>query len=320
MLRVLNNEANNANVQDCSRCRLASHCWRVNDLSHQQIATNLLVCRIKLGVNVEESWDALFELYAHKIYKIAKIVRKGDLYNTPVDEYVAEIKAVMISAINDYQMGDKTHPAAWLFQLHVGAVERWKRAMYQRRDVRRKHATVLIGATPGQMDEENAVYDAIHAGNASAIEDTDEEEERSETYAAVINVIQDGHTLTTAEYRVARMALDHQMRSLRDDSDYIRRATGLSPRGLSLQLSALSRKIASRSGQLDAIAAKLGVTVEEETRKHRAARLHGISTPLTDAERQQILKVRGRDRDLALVYGVDPKTIWSLRKQKASRA
>ena len=183
--------------------------------------------------------------------------------------------------------------------------------------MRRKHETVLIPATPGQVDEEYLHIDAAHTASQDPVED---EGPSADALRDVLGVINDGFTLTAREYRTVRMAIEHHTRNLKPDADYVKRATGLPLRGLSLQLTLLSKKLALRSGRLDAIADRLGLTIDEETKVLRRRRLRGLAAPLTERERQQILHTRGAsDRDFAMIYGVDPKTIWVLRR-KAGRA
>lgn len=306
-------------VQDCSRCRLATHCWR--PLSVDQTIANLLVCRLKRGIDVEASWAAFLELIEPKLYRETKRLLAGDVnYGTREErraDFLADLQIAVVEALRSYQLGDRSHPLAWLFQPRLGAVPRLMRGTWQKRDVRRRYSTTPFDASPASQD---MVYLTLAESQNDDDGVTDHDLEVATVLAEFNEIAEDGRTLSTAEYRAYRLAVDNLHRPLKDDAAYAQRVTRTSLRGLRLRLESIVRKILEVSGRIDDVAVRVQVTIPAEVRASRRSRAYGAVISISESERTLVLSRPDiADRDWAILLGVDAKTIWVLRRTAARR-
>lgn len=304
--------------QDCARCRLATHCWR--PLSVDQTVANLLVCRLKRGIDPERSWQAFLALIQPKLLTETKRLLAGDVHYGTREErradFLADLHIAVIEALRSYQLGDRSHPLAWLFQPRLGAVPRMLRGTWQKRDVRRRYSTTPFDSSPASQD---MTYLTLAESENDEDGVTEHDLEVATVLGEFVEIAEDGRTLTTAEYRAYRLAVDNLHRPLKDDTPYAQRVTRTSLRGLRLRLESITRKILEVSGRIEDVAQRVQVTLPDAVREARRARAHGAVMPISDAERQL---VRERpdvaDRDWAILLGVDAKTIWVLRRARGT--
>lgn len=300
--------------QDCARCRLATHCWR--PLSVDQTVANILVCRLKRGIDPERSWQAFLQLIQPKLLNETKRLLAGDVNYGTRDErradFMADLHIAVIEALRSYQLGDRSHPLAWLFQPRLGAVPRMLRGTWQKRDVRRRYSTTPFDSSPASQD---MTYVTLSESESDEDGVTEHDLEVAAVLAEFVEIAEDGKTLTTAEYRAYRIAVDNLHRPLKDDAAYAQRVTRTSLRGLRLKLESITRKILEVSGRIDDVALRVQVVLPETVRTARKARANGAVLPISDLERDLVRqRADVADRDWAILLGVDAKTIWVLRR------
>lgn len=199
--------------QDCAHCRGLRTCWD-SRLTPKGIVVNLLVCRLKRGIAKEKSTGTLLTLIQPKIRMIARRIQSpNDLASR--QDLERDIQSVIVeSLLTKYILGDYIHPLRWLFSQPHGAVTRWA-ARYAKRQRREANAVVRYG-TDTDFDSTLIALNylasdrRILSGPATRVRDVLEYDPQLEEHARaarVAAVVDDGHTLTTDEYRVLSFCL-----------------------------------------------------------------------------------------------------------------
>lgn len=178
--------------QNCGACANSINCW-VEGLDKKYIISNLLVCRIKRGIKVEQSTKLLLKMLRPKFKKLAKEAIK----NSSIDlaTAIADHESLAIESITHrYVMGEIAYPFHYLFGFPNGILRRYAHS-YARKTREFQDRHVLERATETRLETDVA-------------EDPYEEQETEATRAAR-DVIEDGVTLNTLEYRVMTFCMQN---------------------------------------------------------------------------------------------------------------
>lgn len=214
--------------QDCARCRSLGACWD-RRLDSYGIAVNLLVCRLRQNIERDRSTRLLCRMLEPKLIQVAQTV-VGQVGSTvSVRELVLEQQSVMVeSLLTQYVLGDFLHPLHWLFGNPNGAITRWA-LHYIRVAVREAQTTYhydssplragIGGWEPGHSsDFEDRLTQVNHAASGNRVSqgppdlaenavEYDETAQEHERGAAILDVVDDGVTLSLAEYRIVAFCL-----------------------------------------------------------------------------------------------------------------
>lgn len=201
-------------AQDCSVCQNLNQCWKPKQVASAQklIISNLLVCRLKRGIDVNRTTRAFLSLIQPGTRKIAKYVATRT--NARFAQVVTELESIAIEAIlTDYVMGEIISPLPWLFQHRRGCLRLWAlrtvRAYErdQQRMVSYSRKTELVdgrtfesGNSRRQVSPENFIV-------RSPYDDPSDDRLMSDRCQHALELVEDGKTLTAAEYRAFRFCL-----------------------------------------------------------------------------------------------------------------
>lgn len=195
-LRVLTPEPEEQK-QDCGACRNQPNCFAKN-IKEEHIITNMLVCRIKRGIDVNRSSKLFLQLVRPKLKNLAKAAVRGA--NIDIETALFDLEAQTIEYIqHHYVMGEIAYPLHYLFGQPNGVVRHF--ANNYARKARRYEAHHVFDdgdEVAGNTKNEEVVYPEV-----------EREEPETEATRAARDVLDDGVTLTLTEYRVAKFCLSN---------------------------------------------------------------------------------------------------------------
>lgn len=194
-------------VQDCSTCRNQHNCWATQDIDGRML--NMLVCRLQRGIDRNKTAKSILVMLRPKLRKISHWVSSRT--NTPREEVLREVESRVIEQLlTTYIVGELVPPVVWLFHQKYGGIRHWamqvvgraarERSIYLSYDARNeeefedKVQGLNVVSTDGWVRSTSATPEPYDA-------DVDVQ------IAHAITLIDDGRTLSTAEYRVLRFHL-----------------------------------------------------------------------------------------------------------------
>lgn len=179
--------------QDCSSCRNRGNCWAPN-IKEEHIMTNLLVCRIKRGIEVNRSSKMLLTMLRPKLRTLARFALRGT--NITMDVIMADLESATIEALmKNYVMGEIAYPLHYLFG-HPNGVIRHYANNYGKKARKYQEAHYLVASALDLIDAQTSLtYNGELQGNDKA--------------TRAREVIEDGMTLSAVEYRVIKFCLDN---------------------------------------------------------------------------------------------------------------
>lgn len=217
-------------VQNCSECAHLVKCrWRRtpagNPLSDRNDTINLLVCRIKLGINRDQSTTSLLQLFKPGMVNLVSYAKKRtNSARINFDDMVMEMQSFTIESIlNKYRIGELNPITNFLFDLKSGYLTKWAK-WYVTRATRFDIRHQLMGASPYGEGDDSAddyldnIYDGAEVSHSTSPvrELVDEsyveayENEDTRTMAQeVMEIIDDGVTLNANEHRVLKFCLQN---------------------------------------------------------------------------------------------------------------
>ena len=152
--------------------------------------TNLLVCRLKRGIEVNRSTRMLLSMLRPKLRALARFAIRGT--SLELDLVVAELESATIEALlKNYVMGEIAYPLHYLFG-HPNGVIRHYANNYAKKARRYEDTYTIVSNLAEQIKD---AYEIEH-----------EEEDTKRTRIAR-DVLEDGITLNVVEYRVMKFCL-----------------------------------------------------------------------------------------------------------------
>ena len=174
---------------------LTSNCW-MKGIKEEHIITNLLVCRIKRGIEVTKSAKLFLEMVRPALMKAAKKAIQGT--NIDMATAMTDFESKTIEYLqNLYVMGDRAYPMHFLFGLPNGYIRRFANN-YAKKTRRYEAMEHLL------LDDKSRNQIERHEEHTQ----TEEETETAETKVAR-EVIEDGISLTLHEYRILKFCLSN---------------------------------------------------------------------------------------------------------------
>jgi hypothetical protein len=332
--------------QDCSTCRNMHACWK-RDIEDQAIITNLLVCRIKRGIEREKATRVFLKLIRPKLLRMGKWVatRTG----MPLRDAVAEMESVAVeSLIRDYSMGERVPPIVWLFNEKLGSVRHWAvRTVAVARKQRSRclsyggigseanvQATSDSGTDIADLETRLIRLNYIATGNrvhSAPPGIADEPEARNgdieELCARALEIVHDGQTLPVTEYRILKFymmnARENEQRMLDWVHKHMCGVLGLQTQSVSRLYGLAYRRLLDAVGLSKQYLAKRGIKTNIPKRRSDSE----SRSWLTADEIIETLRVVDEAKtngdatyiDIAWALGMTDMTLLNVRKRYAGK-
>ena len=225
--------------QKCGACRYAAKCYSTKT-SPRNVVINILACRIRIGVERNESSKLLLAMIRPSLVKLVSDARSrvgGGFID--IDSLLLDLESRVIECLlseDGYRIGETAYLTEYLFghNPRTGWVRKWilwgyskdqrfykKHTLYNRRDdgddesSRDNIAAKASGdRTYVWMSSPNNTMSAAGSRSVSdAVEDYElsksEGDDNADAIHAIKGIIDDGITLNTNEYRVISFCLAH---------------------------------------------------------------------------------------------------------------
>lgn len=173
-------------VQDCQRCNHVSKCWHA---STNNVTLNLLTCRIQYGIKEDNSLKHFFAMIKPKLQKVTKHYSNVVWADFEVyEENIAEMQAAIYDAVKtSYRVSSVLYITPYLFNFPAGVISRWLR---------------------NKISASLKYYKAHYLTDTISCDIQETEEMMYDDYIyAVKDLIEDGVTLTTDEYRILKFLM-----------------------------------------------------------------------------------------------------------------
>lgn len=336
-------------AQDCAGCPQLNKCWDLSASPNEStLVINLLVCRIKRGIHVNRSTKLLLRLLRPKLVKIAQWVQGAvQPFHVDFEELILELESVCIERIIvDYDMAGRAWPLHYLFG-HPSGIRGW--AMKYANNVRREAYThYQYGASSDEpfedvtMDLESRLTraNAIATGGRiktlpQTCEAVDLEEEldarhERQRLGTVLEAVDDGVSLTLAEYRVMQFCLanantfDNARSLVTGLHGFLADHAGIQRKTISKYYRSAGYKLAHAADVTHSTLSARGVHAPRVNVERRTRWLHGLIDPQNDRLAPEeiydlIQTVDSLDgatlADICWAYGVSDRTYYKLRSR-----
>lgn len=189
-------------LQDCGSCRNQPNCWKFG-IKEEHVISNMLVCRIKRGIDVNSSAKLFLQMMRPILKKFAKQAIRGT--HIDAETALADLESQTIEYLQHfYVMGEIAYPLHYLFGQPNGVIRHFANN-YARKTRRYEETHVLDLDFP----------DAAETPDENAVRPDAEDESETEATRAAREVIDDGITLTLPEYRVLKFCLSNAIEAKR---------------------------------------------------------------------------------------------------------
>lgn len=212
--------------QNCCECRHINKCrsrYTVNrkPLSDRNDMINLLVCRLQLGINANESAQTLLQLFKPgMINLITSARRRASSVNINFVDMLADMQSYTIECIlTKYKIGELNPITNFLFDIKTGYLPKWTQ-FYIAKHKRIMSRYALAGISPFQEESDTERHIPMH-GNThcdtygelippeAVADEIDLDDDKNSVTNKILSMVNDGVTLTTNEYRVFKFCLDN---------------------------------------------------------------------------------------------------------------
>lgn len=213
-------------AQNCSQCWNFHVCWD-RKASARIIQTNLLVCRLKRGIDVNRTTRMLLDMLRPKLLRTVQSIRyMAAGAEVDGDTVLADVESTVVEMLlRHWILGELAFPLHYLFGIQSGVMNRWARAYAAR--LRRTAGRETVEIQEGDLVDDGAGYDD-RAAKARVL-------------------IHDGVTLSTLEFRVLHFMIEHAEPGKRPNTaslTFLERTTGLSRAALNDIFATAARRIA----------------------------------------------------------------------------
>lgn len=213
-------------TQTCTTCAHLSKCWSLNTnkgkpISTQNVTINILICRLQLGINRNQAAANILKIFRPGMIKlISHVKQSGGAMHMDMDQLLLDMQSTAIEYLmRDYKIGDRGRATPYLFDPHQGFLTKWVKWVTSKN--RRFYSNHELYA-PNSESEDGEGYDpeggsqGTSTGWSAVFETTDSvryspyvelERQTSDLSQIVSNIIDDGQTLNSNEYRVIKFCL-----------------------------------------------------------------------------------------------------------------
>lgn len=325
--------------QDCARCPQLRKCWNLgSNPSDSALAINLLVCRLKLGIDTNRTTKTLLRLLRPKVIKTAQWMHRTIGPSSPnIDELVGEIEtAVVMYLLQHYEMGEVAWPLHYLFAYPSGVIRGW--AMNFTNKVRRYsqiHQSYGLADDPGYdleakvaMQNARVTSQKVQSTPMSATYIDDEALDRRAEHSVIdrgVAAADDGVTLSLSEFRVMRFCMtnadtEHARSPVSGLHTWLANHTNVKRSTVTKYYRQGGYRVVEAVGKTDEVLAARGVRARRINKARRTRWLHGATTStdrltadeihglLTEAQRENVTL-----NDVCWAYGVSQRGYSKLR-------
>ena len=218
-------------LQNCQTCTSQGKCLGIitntgKPISTSNVMINLLICRIQLGINVDKSVALLLKLLRPgMVGLISHMKQAGNTPGIDMEQLLTEMQSTAIEyLLYDYKIGDRGRATPYLFDPHQGFLTKWIKWMIGKNRRFYSHHELYDpnGSTNIDYDEDphyqtqwtsqdsgGNSWDSIMEGSGSEKYDpySSDESEESNQSQEILNIIEDGYTVNSNEYRVIKYCL-----------------------------------------------------------------------------------------------------------------
>lgn len=290
--------------QNCSFCPLLQRC-QGEPASADWRAINSLVCRLKLGIEVDTATRALLDLLRPKILNTAQFIERGI---APIklerDTIIRDLEsAIIMDLIKRYRLGDRAYPLTYLFgprgSIYGFALKyiEENNAYYEKHTY---HQPLKFEDFEDYLTQLNAIESMptlpLQYGNAGN-EVEPETNSFDDIITDVMNFVHDGHTLTLPQYRIMsfclRNANTNAVNPTRNLHAYLAGIFGVARILVSRHYMTAARKLIERVGQGAKFLARRGITVGATAaeRRNKWAKGQSFSQGLSPEDDIQLAKL-----------------------------
>lgn len=218
--------------QTCTICPHIAKCWPTHTntgkpVSTQNVVINILICRLQLGIDRDQSAANLLKLLRPGMIRLISHVRQqGNTPGIDMEQLLHDMQSTTIEYLMwDYKIGDRGRATPYLFDPHQGFLTKWVKWIVgkNRRFYSHHELHSPIGnetSDEGEMDfdpgdvggsqaDGGGSWSALMEGSGSMQYDPNAEYDNGESEMSrqVMSIIEDGATLNSNEYRVIKFCM-----------------------------------------------------------------------------------------------------------------
>lgn len=218
--------------QTCPTCPHQAKCWAVSTntgkpVSTQNVLINILICRLQLNIQRDKAAANLLQLLRPGMIRLISHVRQtGNTPGIDIDQLLTDMQSTTIEyLLYDYKIGDRGRATPYLFDPHQGFLTKWVKWIVGKNRRFYSHHE-LFNPNPddsayGNDDDsgyqtgwtsaggDGGSWGAILEGNSNLRYDPYAERESDDSLMGkqVTEIIDDGVTLNSNEYRVIKFCM-----------------------------------------------------------------------------------------------------------------
>lgn len=211
-------------------------------VKEEHIVSNMLVCRIKRGIDINRSSRLFLQMFEPKLRDLAAYAVKGSSIDPAIA--LADLQSQTILRLQHYYvMGEKAYPLHYLFGTPNGHIVRYAGAYAK--SAREYEDTYALRDPRGKIrrvdEEENLPEDEWAAPV------TEPEETETDLTRTARDILEDGVTFTLQEYRILKFCLANAgdaKRPLHGLHIYLERVLGIKRAKITRSWQDVSQKLA----------------------------------------------------------------------------
>lgn len=201
--------------QNCGSCRYVTKCYAKN-ASSRNVVINILACRIKKGISVNQSSKLLLEMVRPNLIRLVNNARNrvGSGY-VDMDSMLMDLESKIIECIlddeNGYRIGEPAYLTEYLFGTNpkTGWVRKW--ILWDFSKQKRFFSRHTLSGTNPKSDTDEEISDKDRKSIAEIENQNTFETDYTDQSVIndLMNIIDDGTTLNANEHRVISFCLSH---------------------------------------------------------------------------------------------------------------
>jgi hypothetical protein len=219
--------------QNCTTCNSQSKCWALrtntgNPISTQNVMLNILICRLQMGIDRDRAVSNLIQLYRPGMIRLLTHAKQqGNIVDMEMNTLLQDMQSQMIEYLcYDYKIGDRGRATPYLFDPQQGFLTKWIKWIVgkSRRFYSHHELFSPLDDTHDETDENSephhqqfSTQDSGTASWAAILEGGDSmrfdpfsrENDMDVLNKQVMEIIDDGSTLNSNEYRVLKFCLSN---------------------------------------------------------------------------------------------------------------
>lgn len=212
--------------QTCTTCPHQAKCWPLTTntgkpVSTQNVVINILICRLQLGIDRDRAAANLLQLLRPGMIRLISHVRQqGNIPGIEPEQLLTDMQSTTIEyLLYDYKIGDRGRATPYLFDPHQGFLTKWVKWIVGKNRRFYSHHELLSpsdsGDPDGSVESEYASsssggadgWDSIMEGSSAKYNPYYQDDGTSEMSRAISDIIEDGVTLNSNEYRVIKYCM-----------------------------------------------------------------------------------------------------------------